>query len=92
MGVVFGTLSAQNLEYGRKPSCCSISVFQGMKQETEPVTDAVLAGDAIFNHLKRFFFILLGISVIGVPLILFLLFAKGTFLGLRLASSSTTGG
>ncbi|NLW60527.1 MAG: stage II sporulation protein M [Firmicutes bacterium] len=84
MGIVFGTLSAQNLEYGQKTELRQyIQIFfQGMKQQTAPVTDVALAGDAIFNHLKTvFFFVLLGISVIGVPLILFLIFAKGYILG-----------
>jgi len=84
MGIVFGTLSAQNLEPGQKTELLQYIhfFFQGMKQETQPVTDAVLARNAIFNHLKTiFFFSLLGISVIGVPLILFLLFAKGYILG-----------
>ena len=84
MGIVFGTLSARNLEYGQKTELLQYIqfFFQGMKQEAAPVTDAALAGDAIFNHLKTvIFFILLGISVIGVPLILFLLFAKGYILG-----------
>lgn len=84
MGIVFGTLSAQNLEQGQKTELLQYLqfFFQGMKQEPQPVTDAVLARNAIFNHLKTiFFFLILGISVIGVPLILFLLFAKGYILG-----------
>ncbi|HBL36307.1 MAG TPA: stage II sporulation protein M [Firmicutes bacterium] len=84
MGIVFGTLSAQNLEQEQKNELSQYIqfFFQGMKQETTPVTDTGLARTAIFNHLKTiFFFVILGISVIGVPLILFLLFAKGYILG-----------
>jgi len=84
MGIVFGTLSAQNLEQGQKTELLQYLqfFFQGMKQEPQPVTDAGLAKEAVFNHLKTiFFFVILGISVIGVPLILFLLFAKGYILG-----------
>jgi stage II sporulation protein M len=83
-GIVFGTLSAQNLEPGQKSELFQYIqfFFQGMKQETAPVTDAGLAQASIFNHLKTvFFFVILGISVIGVPLILFLLFVKGYILG-----------
>ncbi len=84
MGIVFGTLSAKSLGEGQKTELLHYLqlFFQGMKQEVQPVTDPALVKDAIFNHLKTvFFFVLLGISVIGVPLILFLTFAKGYILG-----------
>lgn len=84
MGIVFGTLSAKSLGEGQKTELLHYLqiFFQGMKQEVQPVTDPALAQEAIFNHLKTvFFFVMLGISVIGVPLILFLVFTKGYILG-----------
>lgn len=84
MGIVFGTLSAKGLEKGQKLELLQYVqlFFQGMKKENQPVSDVSLAKNAIFNHLKTILFLLLlGFSVIGVPLILFLIFAKGYILG-----------
>jgi stage II sporulation protein M len=84
MGIVFGTLSAKSLGEGQKTELLHYIqlFFQGMKKEVQPVTDISLAKEAIFNHLKTIFvLLLLGVSVIGVPLILFLIFAKGYILG-----------
>jgi stage II sporulation protein M len=84
MGIVFGALSVNSLGNGQKMELTQYLqvFFAGIKEETRPVSDLSLAKDAIFGHIKTVFFLLvLGISVIGVPLILFLVFTKGYILG-----------
>lgn len=84
MGVVFGALSVNSLGGGQKEELTQYlqMFFQGIQKEAQPVTDFSLAKNAIIGHIKTtFFFLILGISVIGVPLILFLVFTKGYILG-----------
>ena len=84
MGIVFGAFSVNSLGNEERLELTRYLqvFFDGIKQEARPLSNLSLAQDAIFKHIKTVFFLLiLGISVIGVPLILFLIFTKGFILG-----------
>jgi stage II sporulation protein M len=89
MGIIFGSLSVNSLGEGQKLELTQyIRLFlQGFRQDPAAmISDPVYAREAIAGHLKTIFFLLvLGISVIGVPLILLLVFTRGFILGFTIA-------
>lgn len=89
MGIVFGSLSVNALGGDQRQELTQYLrlFFQGFHQDTAaPVSDPVYAREAIAGHLKTVVFLLiLGVSVIGVPLILLLVFTRGFILGFTVA-------
>jgi stage II sporulation protein M len=89
MGVVFGSLSVNSLGTDQRQELTQYLrlFFQGFQQDTAtPVSDPVYAREAIAGHIKTVLFLLvLGVSVIGVPLILLLVFTRGFILGFTVA-------
>lgn len=89
MGIVFGSLSVNSLADGQRQELTQyLKLFlQGFRQDpTAVVSDPVYAREAIAGHLKTILFLtILGISVIGVPLILLLVFTRGFILGFTIA-------
>lgn len=84
MGIVFGVLSVKSLGGGQRQELTQYLqfFFEGLQKEPKPITDLLLAKDAILGHIKTTFFLLiLGVSLIGAPLILFLVFSKGFIFG-----------
>lgn len=89
MGIVFGSMSVNTLGGEQRQELTQYLrlFFQGFQGDpTAPVSDPVYAREAIANHLKTVLFLLvLGVSVIGVPLVLLLVFTRGFILGFTVA-------
>lgn len=89
MGIVFGSLSVNSLADSQRQELTQyLKLFlQGFRQDpTAVVSDPVYAREAIAGHLKTILFlVVLGVSVIGVPLILLMIFTRGYILGFTIA-------
>ena len=89
MGVVFGSLSVNSLGSNQRHELTQyLRLFlQGFRQDpTAVVADPGYVREAIAGHFKTVLFLLvLGISVIGVPLVLLLIFTRGYILGFTVA-------
>ena len=83
-GIVGGAFSVNGLRETQKVELTQYlyMFFQDFKMETPPGMDFSPAGKIIFSHFKTIFFLfILGFSVIGTPVILFIIFTKGFILG-----------
>lgn len=83
-GIIGGAVAVNGLREGQKLELAQYLhlFFQGFKQESRPAVDFVPAGRIVLSHLKTLFLLFLfGFSVIGAPVILFIVFTKGFILG-----------
>lgn len=89
MGVVFGSLSVDSLGGNQRNELTQyLQLFlQGFRQDPmAAAADPGYAREAIAGHFKTVLFLLvLGVSVIGVPLVLLLVFTRGFILGFTVA-------
>ncbi|MDG4655681.1 stage II sporulation protein M [Ectobacillus antri] len=83
MGVIFGAILVNSLQEGQKQDLYFyLSRFFGQVSEGKFVSAVEVFKESYFSHLKYIGFIwLLGVSVIGLPLIFILLFLKGVVVG-----------
>jgi stage II sporulation protein M len=80
MGTIFGVLGAGVLEPAQKQDLVSY-IHQGLHQKVSS-RDYEYTRQVIAAHIQTVFFLfLMGISVIGVPLALLLIFTRGFILG-----------
>jgi stage II sporulation protein M len=85
VGVVFGALAVKTLAEEQKAELLTYLkvFFQGLNNGQDTTLDmGVLVKQAIFNNIKTIGVIwLLGLTVIGVPMILFIVFTRGFVIG-----------
>ncbi|GAA0364006.1 stage II sporulation protein M [Bacillus horti] len=83
MGVIFGTLTVQSLGYNQQADLFYyFEQFMNQLRSDHFFDSQHALGQNFFNHLKYMGFIwILGLSIIGLPIILVLLFLKGVFIG-----------
>lgn len=83
MGVIFGSILVNNLSYAQKNDLYEyLSQFFFYVNTEELLTFKELFTQTVFHHLKSLLvFFLLGISIIGLPVILVILFIKGIVVG-----------
>lgn len=83
LGVVFGALIVGQLDVTQKGDLkVYLQSFFGMMGTNTVANPSDIFQSSLWNHLKLVGFIwILGISIVGCPLILFLLFLKGAMLG-----------
>ena len=83
MGVIFGALTINNLEAAERQNLLAyLRVFLRDANGAVPVDGSVLARDAIWTNLKTLgFLFILGITAIGTPFILLIVFTRGFVLG-----------
>lgn len=83
MGVIFGTLTVQSLGYSQQADLFYyFEQFVGVLKSEQFFNSSYAFLQNFFNHIKYIGFIwILGLSIIGLPLILILLFLKGVFIG-----------
>jgi stage II sporulation protein M len=83
MGVVFGALTVNHLTGSDRAGLLSyLRLFVHDFQAATPVPGSVLARDAILGNLKTLgFLFVLGITAIGAPFILLVIFTRGFVLG-----------
>ncbi|HYH02969.1 MAG TPA: stage II sporulation protein M, partial [Bacillota bacterium] len=80
MGIIFGVLAAGVLDAGQKTDLLNY-VDQGLHGKTF-LENNVYVRQVIASHIQTIFFLFfMGISVIGVPLALLLIFTRGFILG-----------
>lgn len=82
-GVIFGALIVGQLEATQKEDLKGyLQSFFGMMHTDVVANPSDIFQTSVWNHLKMVGFIwILGISIVGCPLILFFLFLKGAMLG-----------
>lgn len=83
-GITGGAVAVNGLREGQKLELTQYLYlfFQGFKREAQPAVDFAPAWKIVFAHLKTVFLLFLfGFSVIGAPVILFIVFTKGFILG-----------
>ncbi len=83
-GIAGGAYSVNGLKETQKAELTQYlyMFFQSFKRGAPPAMDFSPAGKIIFSHFKTVFSLfLLGFSVIGTPVILFIVFTKGFILG-----------
>lgn len=83
MGIVFGALTVNNLGQAERLNLLSyLRAFLRDFDTTVPVQNAVLAREAVWSNLKTLAFLfLLGITAVGSPFILLVVFTRGFVLG-----------
>ncbi|RLQ90639.1 stage II sporulation protein M [Falsibacillus albus] len=83
MGVIFGAVVVNSLSYGQKEDLFYyLSQFFGQVADGKVATSEDLFRQSFFHNVKFLGLIwILGISIIGLPLILILLFMKGVVVG-----------
>ena len=83
MGVIFGAILVNNLSYSQKNDLYNyLTQFFFYVNSEELITFKELFSQNILHHLQQLFILfLLGISIIGLPFILVLLFLKGIVVG-----------
>ncbi len=83
MGIIFGSLTVNNLDLSERQSLQSyLLVFLRDFHSAVPVKGTVLAHDAVLANLKTLVFLLiLGITAVGAPFILLVVFTRGFVLG-----------
>jgi stage II sporulation protein M len=83
MGVLFGALMVNQLTLGQKQDLSAyLSHFFQTFNQTNPLESRTLFVQSLFSNLKWIILIaLMGLSVIGLPLVLILNFLKGALLG-----------
>jgi stage II sporulation protein M len=85
VGVVFGALAVKTLGEQQKAELITYLqvFFQGLnKGQATGVDTGIVVKQAVFNNIKTVVVIwLLGITVIGVPVILFIVFTRGFVVG-----------
>jgi len=85
VGVVFGALAVKTLGEEQKAELITYLqvFFQGLnKGQATGVDTGLVVKQAVFNNIKTVVIIwLLGITVIGVPVILFIVFTRGFVVG-----------
>ncbi|MBO9129799.1 stage II sporulation protein M [Bacillus sp. 165] len=83
MGVIFGAVTVNSLQGGQKQELYTyLSRFFGQVSEGKFAASNEMFEQSYFSHLKYIGFIwVLGISIIGLPIILVLLFLKGIVVG-----------
>lgn len=84
MGVIFGVLALQTLD-GSQQQYLLNYIDQGLHAEIS-LPNPIYTRQIIYSHLQTVFFLfLMGISVIGVPLALLLIFTRGFIIGFSVA-------
>jgi stage II sporulation protein M len=83
MGVIFGAITVNSLQGSQKQELYTyLSRFFGQVSEGKFAAPSEMFQQSYFSHLKYVGFIwVLGISIIGLPIILILLFLKGIVVG-----------
>jgi stage II sporulation protein M len=84
MGVVFGTLTVQSLGYSQQADLFNyFQQFMVEMSKEEAIVDSSYALYQNFIHYFKYIGVIwiLGLSIIGLPIILILLFLKGVFVG-----------
>lgn len=83
MGIVFGAIVVNSLSFSQKEDLFYyLSQFFGQVADQQSASGRELFFQSLFHNAKLVFFIfILGISIIGVPIILVILFIKGVVIG-----------
>lgn len=83
MGIIFGTLTVQSLGYNQQEDLFYyLQTFLGEVKNGHFLDSSLALMQNFIQHLKYIGFIwLLGLSIIGLPVILIMLFLKGVFIG-----------
>jgi len=80
MGIIFGVLAARLMGFDQKADLIKY-VTQGLHETTIVQNNAYTKQTIIANIQTVFFLFFMGISVIGIPLALLLIFTRGFILG-----------
>ena len=82
MGVIFGAILVNSLQLNQNKIYLLFATFFGQVSKGEFAIAGEMFRESYFSQLKYIGFIwILGISIIGLPLIFILLFAKGVVVG-----------
>ncbi|GAA0346847.1 stage II sporulation protein M [Bacillus carboniphilus] len=83
MGIVFGAIVVNSLSFSQKEDLFYyLNQFFGQVGNYDSSTGREMFFQSLWHHLKMIFIItILGVSIIGVPIILVILFIKGVVIG-----------